>query len=146
TTAGGPDYVPPSQEAISLFLSTNGSPRELIRKKLGLAFTESYLQGDEVERLIDLRLANPQPRHAYLAQMAAAANFNLSDCDHEIQAPCLIAAATDDKMVPLANAHNLAKKIRNSQLKIYQGLGHQFFVESSEQFNKDVIEFLTDTS
>jgi pimeloyl-ACP methyl ester carboxylesterase len=46
-------------------------------------------------------------------------------------------------LVPVANAHNLAKKISPSQLKIYHGYGHQFFVENAVEFNRDVIEFLS---
>jgi pimeloyl-ACP methyl ester carboxylesterase len=142
TSAGGPDHVPMSQEALAMFFYNEGSPRNIIRKKLALAYTEKFMLSKEFEHLIDLRLENPQPQHAYMAQIAAGTNFNLSDKVQNIQAPCLIAAATNDLLVPIANAYNLVKKIPNSTLQIYESVGHQFFVEIPEQFNKDVIEFL----
>ncbi|RMD91657.1 MAG: alpha/beta hydrolase [Calditrichaeota bacterium] len=131
-----------SQEALQLIMSTEGSPRQLIRKKLTLAFSKDFMKSEEIEHLINQRLLNPQPTEAFRAQLAAGATFNLSDKVKQIKAPCLIAAATEDVLVPVGNAYNLAGKIPNSVLKIYEGLGHQFFVEIPEQFNRDVIAFL----
>jgi pimeloyl-ACP methyl ester carboxylesterase len=147
TSAGGPDHVPMSQEALAMFFYNEGSPRDIVRKKLSLAYSESFMQNSEmVEHLIDLRLSNPQPPHAYLAQVAAGAAFNLSDQAQNISAPTLILAAENDRLAPVANAYNLAKKIPKSQLKIYEGLGHQFFVEIPEKFNQEVINFLKTNS
>ncbi|MFQ5651698.1 MAG: alpha/beta fold hydrolase [bacterium] len=144
TSAGGPDHVPMSQETLTAMFSHEGSARDVIRRKLALAFSDAFMQTPEVEHLIDLRLEDPQPQAAFMAQVAAGTRFNLSDKVGEISVPCLIAAATGDVVVPVANAYNLAKRIPNSQLRIYDGLGHQFFVESPEPFNQDVIEFLTE--
>jgi pimeloyl-ACP methyl ester carboxylesterase len=131
-------------EVLQQMFATGGEPRDLTRRKLALAYSDSFMQkSGEIEHLIDLRLADPQPPHAYMAQAMAGAAFNLSDKVQQIQAPCLIMAATGDRLVPIANAHNLAKKIPASQLKIYNGYGHQFFVENAGEFNRDVIAFLT---
>ncbi|MFQ5641470.1 MAG: alpha/beta fold hydrolase [bacterium] len=146
TSAGGPDHVPMSPETFAMFLATDSDPRRLLRKKLALAYTESYLQNEDIDHLIDLRLENPQPQHAYHAQIAAGVSFNLSEQVEDITAPTLISAATKDLVVPILNAYNLHKKIPNSQLIIYEDLGHQFFVESPRRFNRDVIEFLTGSS
>jgi pimeloyl-ACP methyl ester carboxylesterase len=144
TSAGGPDHVPMAPAVLAQMFATDGAPRDLTRRKLALAYSDSFMQNrQEVEHLIDLRLADSQPPHAYMAQAMAGAAFNLSDKVQQIQAPCLIVAATGDRLVPVANAHNLAKKIPNNQLKIYEGYGHQFFVENAEAFNRDVIAFLT---
>ncbi len=142
TSAGGPDHVPMAPEAVALFFATDSDPRRLIRRKLSLAFTPAFLASARVEHLIDLRLNDPQPPHAFLAQVAAGSAFNRSEEVKRIQAPTLILAASEDRVVPVANAHNLARKIPNSRLKIYEGLGHQFFVEAPEPFNREVIVFL----
>lgn len=146
TSAGGPDHVPMAPEVVNAMFATDGSPREIARRKLALAYSEAFMATNEVEHLIELRLADPQPSHAFIAQATAGAAFNLSDQVHQIEAPCLIMAATGDRIVPVANAHNLAKKIPNSRLKIYEGYGHQFFVEIPEAFNREVIDFLTSAS
>ncbi len=146
TSAGGPDHAPMAPEVLQTMFATDGSPRELARRKLALAYSGAFMAINEIEHLIDLRLANLQPPHAYVAQATAGASFNLSDQVRQIQARCLILAATGDKLVPVANAHNLVKKIPNSRLKIYEGYGHQFFVEIPEAFNREVIDFLSSAS
>jgi pimeloyl-ACP methyl ester carboxylesterase len=142
TSAGGPDHVPMAPEVLAQMFASEGAPREVARRKLALAYSEEFMKTGDVEHLIDLRLTDPQPPSAYMAQATAGATFNLSDRVKEIKSPCLIMAATGDLLVPVANAHNLSKKIPGSRLKIYEGYGHQFFVEQSERFNRDVIEFL----
>ncbi len=146
TSAGGPDHVPMSPEVLAVMFATGGQPRELARRKLALAYSEKFMQSVEVEHLLDLRLDEPQPPHAYLAQATAGATFNLSEKVQGIQAPCLIVAATGDRLVPVANAHNLAKKIPHSRLKMFEGYGHQFFVEIPDEFNREVIAFLSGQS
>jgi len=143
TSAGGLDHVPMSSEVLSQMFANDGAPRDVIRRKLALAYSEEFMKTDAVEHLIDLRVSDPQPPQAYMAQATAGATFNLSEKVKEIKAPCLIVAATGDRLVPVANAHNLSKKIPHNQLKIYEGYGHQFFVEMSDRFNRDVIEFLS---
>jgi len=144
TSAGGPDHVPMAPDVLALMFAADGQPRDLTRRKLALAYSDSFMQkSSAVEHLIDLRLADPQPPAAYMAQAMAGAAFNLSDKVRQIKAPTLIMAATGDRLVPVANARNLNKKISHSRLKIYTGFGHQFFVEAAEAFNRDVIAFLT---
>jgi len=143
TSAGGPDHVPMAPDVLALMFAADGQPRDLTRRKLALAYSDSFMQkSGAVEHLIDLRLADPQPPSAYMAQAMAGAAFNLSDKVQQITAPTLIMAATGDRLVPVANARNLNKKISHSQLKIYNGYGHQFFVENAEEFNREVITFL----
>lgn len=142
TSAGGPDHVPMSPEVLAQMFASDGPPREVARRKLALAYSDEFMKTGPVEHLVDLRSSDPQPPPAFLAQATAGATFNLSDQVKEIHAPCLIMAASGDRLVPVANAQNLSKKIPGSRLKIYEGLGHQFFVESSERFNREVIEFL----
>ncbi len=142
TSAGGAEHVPMSQETLALVLNTQGEPRELVRKKLALAYSEKFMQGGQVRHLIDLRLQDPQPPQAFMAQAAAGAAFDLSQQVGGIRHPTLISAASKDLLVPVENAHLLHQKIAGSELKIYTGLGHQFFVEAPEQFNRDVIAFL----
>jgi len=144
TSAGGPDHVPMAPDVLALMFAADGQPRDLTRRKLALAYSDSFMQkSGEVEHLIDLRLADPQPPAAYMAQAMAGAAFNLSEKVQQIKAPTLIMAATGDRLVPVANARNLNKKIPHSRLKIYNGYGHQFFVENADEFNHDVINFLS---
>lgn len=142
TTAGGPTHVPMSAETLGRFLTPAAPGREGIRERLRLAVTDSFLATSYAERMIDLRLADPQPLAAFQAQSAAGVVFNRSGTVSEIRVPTLIVHGSDDVLVPVANARYLADRIPQSRLLVYDGLGHQFFVESAERFNRDIIEFL----
>lgn len=142
TSAGGPEHVAMQPEVLGTMMLTGGDPRALARKKLALAYSQSFMQGPEVEHLIDLRLADPQPPAAFMAQAMAGAGFNMAETAGLIQAPTLILAADGDIIVPAVNSRRLHQKIAGSRLKIFPDYGHQFFVEISPQFNQEVIEFL----
>ncbi|MBC8345240.1 MAG: alpha/beta hydrolase [Candidatus Marinimicrobia bacterium] len=144
TTAGGKEHVSMSMKTLmKLLKAPEGAPREVIRDRLTLAYTDNFMNDKKrVEHLIDLRLQNPQPKAGYDAQAAIGPKFDASDRIHTITTPTFIGHGRDDILVPVENAENMHKKIPNSTLKIYEGLEHQFFVEDYDTFNKDIIEFL----
>ncbi|RMF57426.1 MAG: alpha/beta fold hydrolase [Calditrichaeota bacterium] len=146
TSAGGKNATPMAPEVLQLLLKTEGNPEELIREKLTLAFTEEYLRKTDLSKFIRQRLEDPQPRHAFLAQAQAGANFDRSQDLYRVVAPTLILAASGDPIIPLPNAQFMAANIPNSVLKIYQGFAHQFLIENAEEFNRDVITFLQNSS
>jgi len=118
-------------------------PRALIESRLPLAFTEAYLADSAtVAHLVDQRLERPQSPHAYQAQLVAGATFDAADRVSQITAPTLVAAAEDDLVVPVENARRLAAALSCAELRVYPGLGHQFFVEAPDAFNRDVLAFL----
>jgi 3-oxoadipate enol-lactonase len=143
TSAGGASHVPMGPQALALLFATHDDPRELIRMRLPLAFTEAFLADETaVEHLIAQRLERPQPPHAYAAQAAAGASFDAAERVQAITAPTLVAHGTDDLLVPVANARNLAEALPCATLRLYEGLGHQFFVEAPPPFNRDLVAFL----
>lgn len=142
TSAGGASHVPMTAETLGRFLDASGEPRELVRRRLALAYSESFLRTDDIEHLIDLRLREPQPAHAFAAQAAAGAAFDRSSDVARIEAPTLVLAAEGDLLVPVENARRLAAAIQGARLRIWPGLGHQFLVEASAEFNREVITFL----
>lgn len=142
TSAGGASHVPMTAETLARFLDASGEPRELVRRRLALAYSESFLRNDDVEHLIDLRLREPQPPHAFGAQAAAGASFDRASDVARIAAPTLVLAAEGDLLVPVENARRLAGAIPGARLRIWPGLGHQFLVEISAEFNREVITFL----
>jgi len=144
TSAGGATHVAMSAETAARFLAAGGDARDWIRNRLPLAYTDAYLaDGSRVERMIDARLAHPQPAHGYQAQLAAAAVFDRAEDVQRIGVRTLVLAASGDLLVPEANARYLAERIPGGRLIVYRGLGHQFNVEGHPCFNRDVIAFLT---
>ena len=143
TTAGGASHESMSAETAGRFMATHEDPEELIRIRLPLAFSEGYLSDEAVvQHLIGQRLDRPQDPAAYRAQAIAGATFDAAGRVGDIRAATLIAQATDDLLVPVANAYRLADSIPNAALRLYDGLGHQFFVEIPDTFNRDLVAFL----
>lgn len=145
TSAGGATHVPMAPEVLAQMMAppTTNDPRALVASRLPLAFTEAFLADPAtVAHLVDQRLERPQPPHAYQAQLMAGATFDAADRVHRITAPTLVAAADGDLVVPVENARRLVAALPCAELRIYPGLGHQFFVEAPEAFNRDVLAFL----
>ena len=145
TSAGGATHVPMAPEVLAQMMAppTSDDPRALVASRLPLAFTEAFLADSAtVAHLVDQRLERPQPPHAYQAQLMAGATFDAADRVAQITAPTLVAAAEGDLVVPVENARRLAAALPCAELRVYPGLGHQFFVEAPDAFNRDVLAFL----
>jgi pimeloyl-ACP methyl ester carboxylesterase len=80
---------------------------------------------------------------AYLRQLEACRAHDVSGRLGEIGAPTLVIHGDADPLVPLANGLILAEGIPGARLIVYPGVGHIPEVEVDEQFNADLIEFLT---
>jgi pimeloyl-ACP methyl ester carboxylesterase len=146
TSFGGPNHVAPSQETLMALASLEGlNTEERARRNLHLGFSPHYIttHADEVERIIQMYLANPIPPFAYLNQLQAAINFNTESRVSEITVPTLVITGDQDQLVPAENSRNLAVKIPNANLVMIEGAGHSVFIERAEEFNQAVIEFLT---
>jgi len=59
-----------------------------------------------------------------------------------IKNPVLIIHGTGDNVLPYGNAELLHKKIPNSKLETYEGVGHLFWIEEPERTVKVISSFL----
>lgn len=59
-----------------------------------------------------------------------------------ITQPTLVANGDDDRMVPTSNTRDLANRIKNSRLEIYEDAGHAGIFQYYEKFIKSALEFL----
>lgn len=146
TGFGGPNHVAPPPETLAAVLSTDGFNTEArVRRNLLPAFSPAFVRDypDEVEELIQLRLANPIVEEAYKAQLQAGLGFNSEHRVHAIKAPTLVFSGTADAIVPVQNSRNLAAQIPGARLSLVEGGSHLFFIEQPDQFIQTVVEFLT---
>ena len=145
TSFGGPNHVAPSMETLIAVTSTNGfNTKERIRRMLLPAFSPEFAREhpDEVERTVNLRLANTLAEEVYRSQLSAAVGFNIESRVSAIEAPTLVLSGDADAIVPVENSRNLAAKIPGAELRTIEGGSHLFFIERSEEFNRVVSEFL----
>lgn len=148
THHGGKDIEPIPPETLNAMFGPPPShlktEREILAYKMRYAFSPGWPEANRelFEKLIDLRLREPQPPEAYMNQASAAVTFDASGRLHEITAPTLIIHGDQDRVVPVGNAFKLHEKIPNSKLVIFKGAGHLLIIERAEEFNNMVREFV----
>jgi len=121
---------------------------EKIRYGLMSAFTPEYFNDhpEEIDRIVEKRLENPQPTYAWKRQFIAGINFDSSAKVHEIEAPTLVIAGSKDKFVTPENSRELADRLPDSKFVTMEGTGHLLFIERSEELNNLVLSFLDEQS
>ena len=146
TSFGGPNHVSPSIDILTAVLSRNGfNTEERIRRILLPAFSPDFVRSHpgEVDEVIKLRLANPVVEEAFNAQLKAGIGFDAETRVNAIKAPTLVFSGDADRIVPVENSRNLAERIPGARLRLVEGGSHLFFIEQPDEFNRTVVEFLT---
>jgi poly(3-hydroxyalkanoate) depolymerase len=83
------------------------------------------------------------PKRGYYFQLAAAAGWTSLPFLPLITQPTLVLAGDDDPIVPVVNAHVLARMTPNARLHVYSG-GHLGVHSESHELASVIEEFLTD--
>ena len=60
----------------------------------------------------------------------------------QIRIPVLVANGDNDIMVPTENSHDMARRLPNAQLVIYNDAGHGGIFQNSDDFVATVLTFL----
>jgi 3-oxoadipate enol-lactonase len=140
TTPGGAATVPMPDVTVRLFAEAATLPPEVALRR----FVENALAPDAptelVERLFDLRVANPLDPAGWQAQAAAGIGF--AGVDGAIAAPTLLVTGTEDNVVDPRNSDVLAERIPGAELERIEGAGHLFFWEQPDAFVRIVEGFL----
>lgn len=76
------------------------------------------------------------------AQYEALLYHNALDRLHEIQAPTLVIAGTQDRIVRPSSSETIADRIPNAKLIKVKDGSHSFFIERKGRFNGEVLAFL----
>jgi pimeloyl-ACP methyl ester carboxylesterase len=146
TGFGGPNMVPvPPEAVLALTPDPTLSPEEKIRQAMPVAFGDrDWPRGhvEEFDQIVGWRLQYPPTPESSMAQIMAGLTFNVEARLGEIQAPTLVVAGTEDRVVPPENARLLAERIPHARLDVIEGAGHLVLIEASDRFNRDVIAFL----
>jgi poly(3-hydroxyalkanoate) depolymerase len=79
----------------------------------------------------------------YLAQLYSLSGWTSVPWLCRLRQPTLVMAGDDDPIVPLINAHILARLIPDSRLQVVRGGGHLFILEDPARAASSVATFLT---
>jgi pimeloyl-ACP methyl ester carboxylesterase len=108
-------------------------------------FVENALEPEPdpalVDRLVELRTANPPDPAGWAAQAGIWSSFDVWDELPSIDVPTLVVQGEGDVVVDSRNAPLLAERIPGAQLQLVAG-GHLFFWNRPAEFAELVTEFL----
>lgn len=126
-TACGWGSVPGSREALALMtMPYRFHSRTLYERTatlLGPADRELMLR---LPNLKEARLEHPPPLLGYAYQFAAGALWSSLPWLSSVGVPTLVLAGEEDRLVPAANAVQLARLLPESRLQVIPGEGHLF--------------------
>ncbi len=123
-------------EAVAEFIRSEGMP----------AFAENFSGrlADEAEPEItewNKKLVAAGRPHVAIETLREVSRVNLTTDLSNIQAPALILASREDKVIPFEYAEKMKKNIANSTLYEYNG-SHGAYLKNPDECNRIILEFL----
>jgi poly(3-hydroxyalkanoate) depolymerase len=88
------------------------------------------------------RLSRPPRMKGYAFQLYAASGWTSAHYLHRLTQPTLVIAGDDDRVIPLANARFLARRIPDARLHVVPGGGHAFLLDEPESVVEEIQSFL----
>ncbi len=140
---------------------TSAAPNETMKKVVGV-WAEMAMQGNYKELMIDTaeksyserylkkyrllypllgRLGKPKSFERFLIQAASCVRHDAYAELNKIECPVCVIGGDCDKIVGTDSATAISANIRDSELFIYNGLGHAAY-EEAKDFNERVLSFL----
>lgn len=142
-----PVYVPPAPhiwEVLSLDRAAT-DPRTVVERMNETFYHPDYRARvpDLADRILQFQEREPQPPHAYHAQLESASTHTLNSPRlHRVAVPCLVVHGEDDAVWPPANARYMAEHLPDARLELMPRTGHMLPLEQPRAFNRCVLEFL----
>ena len=120
---------------------TNITPMSLVRRGVEVVYyDDSKIREDRVQRYADLLLR--EGNRAGLMGKTMQIKYDYTDEIKQIQCPTLIMWGDSDKLVNVEAAPKFHADIPNSELLIYENMGHVPMEEIPEKSAKDFMAFL----
>jgi pimeloyl-ACP methyl ester carboxylesterase len=147
TSAGGPTHVSTTTEVMRAMmpgdeeLESGEGARRVCSLVSGPGFARRHPEA--IEEFVTIAQHNPMHVEAYLRQLAACRAHDVVSGLKRIAAPSLVIHGDADPLVPVENGRHLAANIPGAELIVYEGVGHIPEVECDEQFNRDLVAFLS---
>ena len=97
---------------------------------------------DRLAEQVEARLSRPPDLLGYAFQLYAACGWTSAHYLHRLAQPTLVIAGDDDRVVPIANARFLARRIPDARLHVVTGGGHAFLLDEPESVIEEIHAFL----
>lgn len=148
THCGGTHYVAADAKVVWRLLDFERAqkltPEENLREMMPLMCSQQFLDDNPgiIEQFVVWNTKYPTPLHGSTRQLEAMQGHDTYARLPEINAPTLVISGDIDKIVPVENSKLLADRIPDAELVIIENMGHGFFIEAADEFNKTVLDFL----
>ena len=84
----------------------------------------------------------PSTSSDFIVSTEACLGYDTRDRLAAIQARTLVLGGSEDQLMPVEGFRDLAERIPNATLRLFDGAGHGLFDEYKEEFDRAVVEFL----
>ena len=122
-------------------MAKQGNYKGLMIHTAEKSYSERYLKRHRLFYPLLGRIGKPKDFSRFLIQAESCTQHNAYTELDKVVCPTLVIGGDSDRIVGAAASDELAKKIKGSELFIYQGLGHAAY-EEARDFNARVINFL----
>jgi pimeloyl-ACP methyl ester carboxylesterase len=116
--------------------------RAFVRLGCSPEFAESCQPGTEGWEVVRRMLEEPMPALGFGQQIMAAARHSTWSRLDRLTMPVLIQHGTGDKIMPVAAARELARRVRTAELKVYAGVGHAIALERPDEAVEVIMSFI----
>jgi 3-oxoadipate enol-lactonase len=146
TSGGGRDYVQPSSEIQSILLPIRNEDIETrVRRIYPLLAAPGYMEShpEDMDQILEYEKAKRMTLKSYQRQLQAVMYWpGVGNRLGDISVPTLVVHGNVDRLMPHDNGQFLSTRIPGAQLLSYGQVGHLPPIETPEQFNRDIMEFL----
>ena len=131
------------QTAVSTWveMAKRGAYKEIVIDTAEKSYSEAYLRKNRFFFPLLGKVGKPKSFDRFLIQANSCMGHNAYQEISKIACPTLVIGGDADKIVGASAAFEIADKIKQSELYVYEGLGHAAY-EEAKDFNKRVMEFL----
>ena len=147
TSAGGPTHVAPGPQMLAMLMQDREGTEigDLARRSYTLLMATGYAEShpQDIDRIAENARYHAQSPESYARQLQAVLGHNVSDRLAQIPVPTLVIHGEVDPLVPVENGRYLAQHIPGAQLICYPDTGHISIIERADDYNRDVLAFLT---
>lgn len=140
-TSAKPNEIIKEVVGVWIEMAMQGNYKDLMIDTVEKSYSESYIK--KYRRIYPFieRIGKPKSYKRFLIQAASCISHNAYTELNKIICPTLVIGGDCDKIVGTTAAFAIAEEISQSELFIYNGLGHAAY-EEAKDFNKRVLSFL----
>lgn len=125
-----------------IVLAEQANYKHLMIDTVEKSYSEKYLKKYRLLYPFLGKVGMPKDFSRFLVQAAACIQHDAYEDLANIMCPTLVIGGDTDKIVGVTSSIELADKIKDSELLIYEGFGHAAY-EEAKDFNNRVLSFLS---